>query len=238
MVAMLSLAGFGVAGCGSSDEPVDVFAAASLADAFEEMAREFRVASGIEVRLNFGGSSSLREQILDGASVDVFASANATIMEDAARARTGFGPRVTMAVNELVVAVPASNPANVTGVGDLAEADLFVGVCAAGVPCGDLAERYLAQSDVAAAIDTFEPDVRFVVSRLVDGELDAGLVYLSDVAASDGRLVLVDRADPPVVTSYPIAVVDQDRADAQAFVDFVVGPQGRAVLERWGFRTP
>ena len=227
----------GLPACGSSDSSLDVFAAASLADAFDEIAAAFTESSGIEVRLNFAGSSTLREQILDGAAADVFASANPAVMEDAAQGRAGFGPRATMAVNELVVAVPAANPSNVTAVEDLADEDLFVGVCAASVPCGDLAATYFAQAGVNASIDTFEPDVRFVVSRLVDEELDAGMVYASDVFASQGQLVVVDQASPPVVTSYPIAVTDIDDPDAQAFVDFVLSASGQAILERWGFAT-
>lgn len=237
-VVALFLSGLMLAACGTSEEPVEVFAAASLADAFEQMASDFTAATGVEVRVNLGGSSTLREQILDGASVDVFASANPAVMEDAASGRSGFGPRVTMAVNELVVVVPASNPANVTGVQDLANDELFVGVCAVAVPCGDLAERYLNQSGVTASIDTFEPDVRFVVSRLVDEELDAGMVYVSDVIASAGQLAIVEYADPAVVTSYPIAVADQDNVDAQAFVDFVMGADGQAILNAWGFLAP
>lgn len=227
-----------LAGCSSSDDPVDVFAAASLADAFEEIAAEFTALSGIDVRLNFGGSSTLREQILDGAAVDVFASANEIIMEDAALGRSGFGPRATMAVNELVLAVPAANPGNVTAVHDMADDDLFVGVCAASVPCGDLAQAYFAQARVDASVDTFEPDVRFVVARLVDEELDAGMVYASDVIGSDGQLRIVERAKPAVMTSYPIAVADLDDAGAQEFVDFVLGPSGRSILARWGFAAP
>ncbi len=224
--------------CGSSDEPVDVFAAASLVDAFGEIASVFTAESGIEVRLNFAGSSILREQILDGASVDVFASANPAVMEDAAAGRAGFGPRATMAVNELVLAVPADNPGNVNSVQDLADPGLFVGVCAASVPCGDLAHDYFDQAGVSASVDTFEPDVRFVVSRLIDEELDAGMVYRSDVVATNGALTMIERADPPVVTSYPIAVVEPARDDAQAFVDFVLGDAGQAILERWGFVAP
>lgn len=227
-----------LSGCGSSEEPVDVFAAASLADAFDDIAAEFTAASGIDVRLNLGGSSSLREQILDGASVDVFASANEIVMEDVVAGRAGIGPRATMATNELVLAVPAANVANVTTVRDLVDDDLFVGVCAEAVPCGDLAQTYFHQVGVAPSIDTFEPDVRFVVSRLIDEELDAGMIYASDIIASDGQLSIVERANPAVTTSYPLAVADLDDHDAQAFVDFVLGPSGRRILERWGFATP
>ena len=73
------------------------------------------------------------------------------------------------------------------------------------------------------------------MSRLVDEELDAGMVYASDVEASDGQLVIVERAEPPVLTQYPIAVANPDSTDAQAFADFVLGEAGRAILQRWGF---
>ncbi len=240
VVAALALLGavWVASSCGSSDEPVDVFAAASLVDAFGEVATAFTEESGVEVRLNFAGSSILREQILDGASVDVFASANSVVMEAAAAGRAGFGPRATMAVNELVLAVPAGNARNVNSIQDLADPGLFVGVCAASVPCGDLAQDYFAQAGVTASVDTFDPDVRFVVSRLLDEELDAGMVYRSDVVATNGALTIVERAEPPIVTSYPIAVVEPADDDAQAFVDFVLGDAGQAILERWGFVAP
>ena len=229
-----------LAGCAVDDDDVlDVFAAASLTDAFGELADEFEATNpGVEVRLNFAGSSTLREQLLDGAEADVFASANMAIMDELVGDGAVAGPPQIAARNVLTLAVPVDNPSGVTGLDDLARPELLVGVCARGVPCGDLAARLLDAVGIEAAADTAEPDVRSLARRLVDRELDVALVYASDVVADpDGlRAVAVDVEMP--TTDYPIAVVEADDDAAGAFVDFVLGPSGRAVLERWGFETP
>ena len=218
---------------------VDVFAAASLTDAFTELAEEFEASNtGVEVRLNFAGTSTLREQLLDGAEADVFASANMAIMDRlVADGVVGGAPQVA-ARNVLTLAVPGDNPAGVGGLDDLSRSDLLVGVCARGVPCGDLAHELSISTGLRIEADTAEADVRSLARRLADRELDVALVYASDVVADAERLraIAVDVDLPGTV--YPIAAIDAADGDAAAFVGFVLGPDGRQVLERWGFTAP
>lgn len=230
----------GCGGDGASDE-VLVSAAASLTDAFAEIEASFEAADpGVDVVLNLGGSSSLREQILGGAPVDVFASADAADVDRVVEAGAADDPRV-FARNRLQIAVPAGNPAGVTGLEDLADPELVIGVCAEGVPCGDLARRALANAGVTPSLDTHEPDVRALLTKIAAGELDAGVTYVTDViAAGDG----VDGIEIPdevnVVAEYPIVVLGEapNPDAAAAFVELVRSDAGRAILREHGFTGP
>jgi molybdate transport system substrate-binding protein len=239
LLAVMSLS------CGTSTspdkEPILVFAAASLTDVFEEIATTFEAGSPeFDVQPNLAGSSSLREQILEGAPADVFVSANTPNMDqviEAGEATTS----ATLATNFLQVAVPAGNPAGVTGLSDFARAELLIGLCAEGVPCGDFGRRALANANVAAAVDTNEPDVRALLVKIEAGELDAGIVYVTDVLAAGDRVEGVDiPADVNVVATYPIAALtnapNPDGADA--FVTFAISDEARAILARYGFSLP
>jgi molybdate transport system substrate-binding protein len=231
--------------CGTST-PVDkelvlVFAAASLTDAFEDIATTFEAGRPeFEVQLSLSGSSALREQILEGAPADVFASANTSNMDQVIEAGEAAAS-ATLATNILQIAVPAGNPAGVTGLSDFARDELLIGLCAEGVPCGDLGRQALANANVAAAVDTNEPDVRALLVKIEAGELDAGIVYVTDVLAAR---VLVEGvgipADVNVVAAYPIAVLtnapNPDGADA--FVTFAISDGARAILARYGFTLP
>lgn len=240
VAALLALLALVAAACSdASDDALDVFAAASLANAFEEIAVAYEADAGQTVRLNLAGTSALREQLRDGAQADVFVSANQTIMAELVADGTVSTAPVDMAVNEIVLAVPSGNPAAVTGIADLADPDRFVGLCAAAVPCGALARAVLDDVGVVASVDTELPDVRALARRIEDGELDAGLVYATDVAAAGGGLVSVELPDGVAgQTVYPIAAVADADPDADAFIAYVLGPEGSAILERWGFRRP
>ncbi|MET0902026.1 MAG: molybdate ABC transporter substrate-binding protein, partial [Acidimicrobiales bacterium] len=158
-----------------------VFAAASLTDAFEEVGTAFEAANpGTTIELNFAASSALREQILSGAPADVFASANTSNMDqvvegDAAESSEPF------VENELQIATSEGNSAGVTGLDDFANPDLLIGLCAEEVPCGEFGREALANAGVTPAIDTNEPDVRSLLTKLESGDLDAGIVYRTDV---------------------------------------------------------
>jgi molybdate transport system substrate-binding protein len=220
--------------CGSDDgaSTLRVFAAASLTDAFADIERAFEAAhDGVDVVLNLAGSSSLREQIADGAPADVFASASTRHVEG-----IGTDP-VAFATNELALAVPASNPGDVGGLDDLARDDLLVGLCAPEVPCGELARRALAEAGVAAAVDTEEPDVRALLTKLAAGELDAGLVYRTDLLAAGDDVVGADLGMDAPVTSYPVVAVSGEPL-AGEFVDFLLGAEAQAILADHGFGPP
>lgn len=227
---------------GRSNEEVLVSAAASLTDAFSEIEAVYEEThADVDVVLNFAGSSTLREQILEGAPVDVFAPANHATMDEIVQTDMHLGDPVVFATNLLQIAVAAGNPAGVTGLGDFADQGLLIGLCAPDVPCGDFARQILANAGIVAAIDTNEPDVRALLTKIEVGELDAGIVYATDILAVEGSVEGIDIPEAlSVVAEYPIAVMaDAPNPDgAAAFVDFVLSDEGRAVLDDYGFVSP
>ena len=218
-----------------------VSAAASLTEAFAEIETEYEDANpGVDVILNLGGSSLLREQILSGAPVGVFASASLQIMEQVSDAARIDGPYRVFARNRMAIAVPVGNPASVIGLDDLADEGLLVGLCAPAVPCGDLARKVFDAAGIRPAVDTEEPNVRSLLTKLEAGELDAAIVYATDLLASDrvDGIPIADRYNE--TAEYPIGVVtgSPDPDGARAFVAFVLSAEGRQLLESHGFSLP
>ena len=220
---------------------ITVLAAASLTDVFAELATVLGERHpGVTVRLSFGASSSLREQVLAGAPADVLAAANPGDVAVVVEAGEAAAP-VAFASNELQVAVPAGNPAAVSGLDDFADEGLVLGVCAAEVPCGRLAREAFSRAGIPARPDTEEPDARALLGKIRSGELDAGIVYRTDVLAAGGEVEGIDL--PPeasVRTSYPAVVLDRsdERDVAEAFVALLVSEEGRRVLAGAGFGPP
>ncbi len=215
-----------------------VYAAASLSEAFEDLATEYEAANpGVDVKLNFAGSARLAAQISAGARADVFASANGANMNRvAAEGRTAASP-VLFARNRLALVVPADNPGNISELEDLSDDSLVLAVCAPEVPCGALAQVVLADAGIDADPDTEETSVRAVLTKVTLGEADAGLVYATDVAAGGEKVAAVPLGPQIRFNDYPVAAVS-DRAAAAAFVDFVVGPDGQRILWSHGFDSP
>jgi len=235
-----------LAACGDDGGTVEgeilVSAAASLTDAFAEVESAFEDANpDVDVVLNLGSSSSLREQILEGAPADVFASANTSNMDQLVEAGEVEGEPEIFVRNLLQIAVPAGNPAGITGLDDFGRDELLIGLCAEEVPCGDFAREALANAGVTPAIDTNEPDVRALLTKVEAGELDAGITYVTDVSSTGGS---VDGVDIPeeqnVVADYPIAALTNapNPEAAAAFVEFVLSDEGQAILAGYGFATP
>ena len=254
--ALLALA-VGIAGCASpdgtpasspstssvGDRPVvlTVFAAASLTEAFDELATRFEQEHPeVEVVLNYGGSGTLAQQIAQGAPVDVFASAALAPMQDVVD--EGLADEaVVFATNTLELVVPAGNPAAVTGLGDLARAELRVALCDESVPCGAASAALLDQEGVAAAPDTLETDVKAVLTKVSLGEVDAALVYRTDVLAAGDAVEGIEVAGAAsVVNEYPIATLADAAGSGVAhdFVAFVTAADGRGVLADAGFGPP
>lgn len=220
------------------DGSITVFAAASLTDAFGEIGDAFTQAHpDVTVDLNLTGSQALREQILSGAPGDVFASANASNMDQVVEAGAADDPEV-FAHNALEIAVPAGNPAGVDGLDAFGDADLLVGLCAVEVPCGEFGRQVLEDAGVTPAPDTEEPDVRSLLTKVAEGDLDAGLVYRSDVlSAGDDVEGIEVPADVNVIADYPVATLtgSSEPEIAAAFVEFVLSDDGAAILGSWGF---
>lgn len=230
--------------CDSESTPsgsvVLVSAASSLTDAFAEIESAFEAANpGADVVLNLGGSAVLREQILEGAPADVFASADIANMDLVVAGGVADSPQV-FATNQLQIAVPLDNPGGVGGIADLADGKLLIGLCASGVPCGDSALAVLNQAGVTAAADTLEPNVRALLTKIESGDLDAGIVYVTDVAASESVNGVELPANANVTTAYPIAATTggANPDGAAAFVAFVLSADGQAILARHGFGAP
>lgn len=218
---------------------VTVFGAASLTGVFGEMAVAFeRTHPGVSVEPVFAGSSDLARQIQDGAPADVFASADATDMDLVVESGDVTADPVPFAGNVLEIAVPAGNPGEVGGLEDFARDDLLIGLCAEEVPCGRFGRQVLDDAGVAPALDTDEPDVRSLLTKVAAGELDAGMVYRSDVLAEAGDVEGITIADDLNVTvTYPIAPISASDVPevADAFIAFVLSGDGQRIMEDAGF---
>ena len=217
-----------------------VVAAASLTEPFTEIGRRFEAATpGVRVELAFAASPSVAAQVRAAAPADVVATADRSVV-DALAADGLTGPVRTFARNRLVIAVAPGNPLAIRTVDDLGRADLDLVVCAAEVPCGNLAAAALARATPPPRPRSFEPDVKAVLGRVVLGEADAGLVYTTDVRAAAGRVEGVPLEGDDLVAGYGIATVaaSGDAGRARAFVDFVTSPEGLDVLSAAGFERP
>jgi molybdate transport system substrate-binding protein len=227
---------------GTSTTKVTVSAAASLTAAFGTLQERFEEANpGVDVVLNYGGSSGLAQQIVQGAPVDVFAAANTSTMDTVTKAGLVAGEPKTFVTNKLQIAVPKGNPKNIAGFADLARPDLKVVLCAAQVPCGSAEKKVEQVTGVKVTPVSEESEVTSVLGKVGSGDADAGVVYVTDVLSSPDKVTGVSfpEADKAINT-YPIAVLKpaKDAALAQKWVDYVQGPEGQKVLQEAGFGPP
>jgi len=231
------------AGSGSASlrGSITVFAAASLTGSFTALGQQFQAAHpGTAVTFSFGASSALATQITQGAPADVFASASARNMDQVVAAEAANEP-TTFAQNEMEIAVPPANPAGITRLADLAEPGVKVALCQSAVPCGATAEKVFANAELTVKPVTQEADVKSTLAKVRLGEVDAAVVYVTDVLAA--ATVVRGIEIPAAVnasTSYPIATTTSSRnpALAAAFVQYVLSADGAAVLKEAGFTTP
>jgi molybdate transport system substrate-binding protein len=253
LVPVLAAAALVLAACGSSTDagttssptasPVTltVFAAASLKESFTEIGKQFEAANpGVTITFSFGPSSGLATQIADKAPADVFASASKKTMATVTDAGFVSSSQV-FAVNTMAVATPKDPSVPVTSLADLADPSVKVAVCAADVPCGVAADALFTKNSLTVTPVTREVDVKAVLSKVQLGEVDAGIVYVTDVKAAGDAIDSVSiPADQNVTTDYPIAVIDESpqAALAEKFVEFVLSPAGQDVLTAAGFASP
>jgi molybdate transport system substrate-binding protein len=220
---------------------ITVFAAASLTESFTELGKQFESANpGTKVTFSFGASSALAEQIKSGAPADVFASASPKNMDQVVGAGDASDPKV-FATNEMEIATPPSNPAHVASVNDLAKSSVKTALCQPQVPCGSVAQQVFTNAKITVKPVTLEPDVKSVLSKVQLGEVDAGMVYVTDVKAAGEKVKGVEIADDVnASTDYPIASLTKsgNAAVAYAFVDMVLSPAGDSVLTAAGFQAP
>ena len=233
----------GAAPSSTSPDPVArpavirVLAASSLANVLPDLVAGFRRRHpDVTVETSTAASSALAEQVRAGIEADVVLTADRATA-DAARAAPGNqaapGAPVPFATNTMVIAVPAGNPGEVRSLSALADPDLLVGLCAPQVPCGKYARQLLANAGVAASVDTEEPDARSLMAKVASGDLDAGLVYRTDVLAAGPTALKVD---VPEASKVPVTyfAVRRSAGAADEFVDYLRGP-GQRVLASAGF---
>jgi molybdate transport system substrate-binding protein len=244
-----------VAGCSSGEpapEPfssastpaltgkITVFAAASLKESFTQIGKLFEQNNpGTSVTFVFGPSSGLATQLVQGADADVFASASPATMKTVTDAGLSEAPQ-PFATNTMAIATPKGS-SSVSSLAGLAAPGIKVAVCQAQVPCGVSAQKLFEKNSLSVTPVTEEVDVKAVLTKVELGEVDAGVVYLTDVktAGDKVRPVLI-APDHNVTTTYPIAVLKASRnqATAAAFEQLVITLPGQQVLRAAGFTSP
>ena len=228
-------------GGSASPTEIKVFAAASLTAAFNKIGQDYTAANpNTKVTFNYAGSQALATQIRQSAPADVFASANASNMDKVIEGGAAESSE-NFVTNQLQIAVPAGNPGQVDGLDDFANGKLLIGLCAEDVPCGEFGREALEKAGVTPQVDTNEADVRSLLTKIESGDLDAGIVYVTDVLAAGDKVEGVDiPAEDNVTATYPIAALtDAGNAEvAQAFVDFVLSDEGQEILTSYGFDSP
>jgi molybdate transport system substrate-binding protein len=245
----VALVGLLATGCGNDDGATPrslelvVSAAASLTAPFTEIGIAFEEGNpGASVTFAFGPSDGLATQIVEGAPVDVFASASPAWMDLVQDEGPGTTGRVDFVRNRLAILTPADDPARIQGLEDLARPGVKLVLAAEGVPAGDYAREILETAGIAEAalanVVSNEEDVKGVVTKVLSGDADAGIAYVTDVTpeiADRVRLVPIPDA-LNVIATYPIAVLESSKeADlAQRFIDFVLG-RGQRILAAYGF---
>ncbi len=216
-----------------------VFAATSLSASFTDIAAAFELANpAVSVKLNFAGSSTLAAQIQNGAQADVFASADVANMERLQTARLVKGEPTVFTRNTLMMVVGKGNPLRIRTLADLSSPDVFVALGAPGVPVGDYARQVLDRAGVTVVPKTLESNVAAIVNKVALREIDAGIVYVTDVARDDYRTDgIAIPGSQNIITTYPIATLSDSRnsAAATAFTAFTRSPRAQAILAKYKF---
>jgi molybdate transport system substrate-binding protein len=221
-----------------SPSTLTVFAAASLQPAFDKMGQEIKKTQNVTTTFNYAGTQTLTTQLQQGAPGDVFASADTAHMTTVQNAGLLAGGSKIFAHNRLEIAVAKSNPKGIHTLADLSRGGLVVVLADPSVPAGKYAQQALSQAHVTVHPASLELQVTGVLSKVALGEADAGIVYVSDIVTS-GKVEGVTIPDSQnVVADYPIAVLKSasNSVGAQAFVDFVISPDGQAILKTAGFQ--
>jgi molybdate transport system substrate-binding protein len=245
-----------ISGCGSSNQTsspssspagaaggkIIVFAAASLQKSFTQIGDLLKTDNpGSSVEFSFGGSSDLVTQLTNGAPGDVFASADTKNMDKAVHAGLLAGNPVNFASNTLTIAVAPGNPKKITSFQDLTRPGLDVVVCEPQVPCGTATQKIEQTSGVHLTPISEEPSVTDVLNKVITGQADAGLVYITDAAGVGNKVTAVAFPESAgAVNTYPIAVLKGSKNPALAgkFVDLVTGDAGQKILTAAGFAKP
>lgn len=225
----------------SKDARLMVLAAASLSDTYTALGASFESSRpGVTIAFSFEGSSTLVDQLKQGAPGDVFASADRATMDKAVGAGLMSGSPAVFATNTLTLIVPAGNPAGITGLDSSLDGKKLV-VCADGVPCGTATTKLARLLGVTLKPVSEETKVTDVRAKVETGQADAGVVYVTDAKASGSKVdtIAIKSADQ-VTNEYLLGVVNASKNAALAgqFVAFVMGSEGRKTLSGAGFGLP
>jgi molybdate transport system substrate-binding protein len=225
----------------SAGGTITVLAAASLTEAFNQIGKDFEAKNpGSKVTFSFGSSATLATQIVQGAPADVFAAASPATMKTVTAAGAANTPKDFVS-NTLEIAVPKGNPHKITGLEDFGDASRRIALCAPQVPCGTAAVKVFADAKIVPKPDTLEQDVKATLQKVASHEVDAALVYKTDVIAAGDKVDGIQFPEAQqAINTYPIATVKASKnpALAQAFVDYVLSADGQAVLAKAGFAQP
>jgi molybdate transport system substrate-binding protein len=218
---------------------INVSAAQSLTASFSDIAKAFEKANPeAKVVLNFAGSATLVTQIRNGAPADIFASADTANMDKLVDAKLIDGTPQIFTRNKLMIVTPRGNPQAVKSLADLSREEVFVGLGAVGVPVGDYARQILAKAGVTVKPKTLESNVTAIVNKVALREIDAGMVYVTDVALDEYRVDGITIPDDLNVTAtYPIATLSasKQKVAANAVVAFTRSAAGQAILKKYKF---
>lgn len=234
-------------GCGSDNNDtsgeggsITVFAAASLKASFEEIAPLFKDKTGTDVTFSFLGSQDLVANLAGGATADVLATADEKSMTSATEQKL-VGESKIFAANTLVLVTPVGNPAGITGLDASLDGKKLV-ICDEAVPCGNATKTLAEKLGVTLNPVSKEQKVSDVLSKITTGEGDAGIVYATDAstAGADKVDTIQIEGSDQVVNKYPIALTAEpaNSEAGQAFVDYILGDEGQAVLTKYGFAKP
>jgi molybdate transport system substrate-binding protein len=247
--ALVAIAAFAIAALGFAppalargEKPsgeITVFAAASLTESFNAIAKQFEKRyPDVSVKFNFDSSSNLAAQIQEGAPADVFASADEANVQKVTESGDVTATPVVFAKNRLEIAVENRNPKKVRSLADLDRSGLVVVLCADTVPCGKYAAEAFANAGLTVNPASKEENAKATLSKVSLGEADASVVYVTDINAAKGDVSGVKIPDRQnVIATYPIAAVkdSENSAAAKAWVQFVQSKTAQSTLRRFGF---
>jgi molybdate transport system substrate-binding protein len=235
------------AGC-SDDDPatsdggsdtLTILAASSLTDVFDDLAEVYEAEhEGVEVQLTYDSSSTLAEQVILGAPADVLATADETTLQGVVDEGLTASAPVVFARNMLILVTPPDNPAGITTIEDLNNADVDYAVCVPDASCGIASEKVLNLAGVTTEPVTEEANVRDTLTKVTTGEVDAGLVYVSDAQAAGDDVQSFEVPEASQAINADVIAPLDDAADpelAQDWIDLVTSEEGQQALEGYGF---
>ena len=217
-----------------------VLAASSLTNVALDLERAFkRIYPQADLIFSFGGSGTLAQQAINGVPADLFLSAGPAPMKLVAEKNALAGFARDFATNSLVIAVPKENPLKISSLSDFSRSK--IAICAPEVPCGVLAQNVARAARITLKPVTLELNVKSLEAKILLGEVDAGLIYRTDVLSSSKLLAIEIPEAMNLKTIYSIAPLPSKKSNVNtrdAFIDFLLSSKGKSLLSKAGFAQP